>query len=93
MQKRGGDMAKAQNEKVNKAYELFKKGYKLKDIASKLECAEGTVRSWKKRYNWSDATQRKNKCNVAKENNKKVIIQKESKESIAEEVKEVLENA
>ena len=92
MQKRGGDMAKAQNEKVNKAYELFKKGYKLKDIASKLECAEGTVRSWKKRYNWESATQRKNKCNVAKENNNKTDIKKESKEPIAEEVKEVLEN-
>ena len=85
-------MARAPNEKVNKAYELFKEGYKLKDIASKLEVAEGTVRSWKKRYNWESATQRKNKCNVAKENNNKTDIKKESKEPIAEEVKEVLEN-
>ena len=85
-------MARAPNKKVNKAYELFKEGYKLKDIASKLEVAEGTVRSWKKRYNWESATQRKNKCNVAKENKKNNSRKKDIKEPIAEEVKEVLEN-
>lgn len=85
-------MAREPNERVSKAYELFKEGYKLKDIASELEVAEGTVRSWKKRYNWGDATQRKNKCNVAKENNNKNKIKKDVKEPIAEEVKEVLEN-
>lgn len=82
-------MARAPNKKVNKAYELFKEGYKLKDIASKLEVAEGTVRSWKKRYNWESATQRKNKCNVAKEKNSKKV---KNKEPIVEEVREVLEN-
>lgn len=82
-------MARAPNEKVNKAYELFKEGYKLKDIANKLEVAEGTVRSWKKRYDWESATQRKNKCNVAKENKSK---KSKKKEPIVEEVKEVLEN-
>ncbi|MDM0721924.1 terminase small subunit [Clostridium perfringens] len=84
-------MARAPNEKVNKAYELFKDKYRLKDIAKELEVAEGTVRSWKKRYNWNGATQRKNECNVAKEK-KKTNIKKEIKEPIAEEVKEVLEN-
>ena len=82
-------MARAPNEKVNKAYELFKEGYKLKDIASKLEVAEGTVRSWKKRYNWKSATQRKNKCNVVKEKNSKKA---KKKKPVSEEVKEVLEN-
>lgn len=85
-------MAREPNEKVSKAYKLFKEGYKLKDIASELEVAEGTVRSWKKRYNWGDATQRKNKCNVAKENNNKNKIKKDIKEPVVEEVKEVLEN-
>lgn len=85
-------MAREPNERVSKAYELFKEGYKLKDIASELEVAEGTVRSWKKRYNWGDATQRKNKCNVAKENNNKNKIKKDIKEPVVEEVKEVLEN-
>ncbi|WP_368235668.1 phage terminase small subunit-related protein [Clostridium perfringens] len=80
------------NKKLDKAYELFKDGCKLKDIEGELEVAEGIVRSWKKTYNWVGATQRKNKCNVAKENNKKVVIRKEDKEPIAEEVKEVLEN-
>lgn len=85
-------MAREPNERVSKAYELFKAGYKLKDIASELEVAEGTVRSWKKRYNWGDATQRKDKCNVAKENNNKNKIKKDIKETVVEEVKEVLEN-
>ncbi|XZM33930.1 terminase small subunit [Clostridium perfringens] len=86
-------MARAPNENVNKAYELFKEGYMLKDIAIKLEVAEGTVRSWKKRYNWESATQRKNKCNVAKENNKNNRVKKDIKEPIVEEVNEVLQNA
>ncbi len=86
-------MARAPNENVNKAYELFKEGYMLKDIAIKLEVAEGTVRSWKKRYNWESATQRKNKCNVAKENNKNNRVKKDIKEPIVEEVNEVVQNA
>ena len=86
-------MARAPNENVNKAYELFKEGYMLKDIAIKLEVAEGTVRSWKKRYNWESATQRKNKCNVAKESNKNNRVKKDIKEPIVEEVNEVLQNA
>ncbi|EOU1903129.1 MAG: terminase small subunit [Clostridium perfringens] len=84
-------MARAPNKKVNKAYELFKERYKLKDIANELEVAEGTVRSWKRRYNWEGATQRKNKCNVAKEENK-TNIKREIKEPVAKEVKEVLGN-
>lgn len=86
-------MARALNENVDKAYELFKEGYMLKDIAIKLDVAEGTVRSWKKRYNWESATQRKNKCNVAKENNKNNRVKKDIKEPIVEEVNEVLQNA
>ncbi|WP_195238459.1 terminase small subunit [Clostridium perfringens] len=86
-------MPKVRSPNIEAAQDLFKKGYKLKDIASQLGVAEGTVRSWKKRYNWESATQHKNKCNVAKENNKNNRRKKDIKKPIEEEVKEVLENA
>lgn len=92
-------MARAPNEKLNKALSLYQKGYKLVDIAKELDIPVGTIRSWKNRYKWScdegcdeSATlqkDNKNKCNVA---NKKVNKKSTNKESIAEEVKVVLEN-
>lgn len=86
-------MPRVRSPNIEAAHDLFKKGYKLKDIASQLGVAEGTVRSWKRRYNWESATQHKNKCNVAKENNKNNRRKKDIKKPIEEEVKEVLENA
>ena len=50
-------MARAPDERVNKAKELFDQGFKLIEIARTLEVSEGTVRSWKSRYKWN--------CNVA----------------------------
>lgn len=50
-------MARAPDERVNKAKELFDQGLKLIEIARTLEVSEGTVRSWKSRYKWN--------CNVA----------------------------
>ena len=64
-------MARAPNEKVNKALSLYQKGYKLVDIAKELDIPVGTIRSWKNRYHWdydNNATLQKkeeNKCNVA----------------------------
>jgi len=52
-----------------RAEELYKSGMKLVEIASQLNVSEGTVRSWKNRYNFgekSNATLRKNNRNVAK---------------------------
>ena len=89
-------MARAPNEKLNKALSLYQKGYKLVDIAKELDIPVGTIRSWKNRYKWScdeRATLQKDnkkKCNVAKE---KVNKKSKKKEPIADEVKEVLENA
>lgn len=63
MAKRGID------ERVNQAFELFKQGKKLVEIASQLNMPEGTVRSWKSRYKWDEdnnATLQKDKRNVAK---------------------------
>ncbi|WP_283706906.1 terminase small subunit [Clostridium perfringens] len=82
-------MARAPNENVNKAYELFKKGYKLIDISKELDIPSSTVRRWKKTYNWDNERSDKNSERSLKKNNKKI----KKKEPIAEEVNEVLQNA
>jgi uncharacterized protein YjcR len=53
-------MARAPNVKVDKAYELFKQGYKLIDISKELDIPDGTVRRWKKTYNWNNERSDKN---------------------------------
>lgn len=61
-------MPKQRSPDSYKAEELYKSGMKLVEIASQLNVSEGTVRSWKNRYRFdgSNATLRKNDCNVAK---------------------------
>lgn len=59
-------MARAPDERVNRAKELFDQGMKLIEIAKTLQVSEGTVRSWKSRYKWDNATLQKGKRNVAK---------------------------
>lgn len=61
-------MARAPDERAEKAFKLYQQGLKLIEIARQLEVPEGTVRSWKNRYKWSNATLQKNNCNVAKRN-------------------------
>lgn len=64
-------MPKAKDARADRAFELYKQGLTLKEIAEQLTVAEGTVRSWKNRYRWEgdgNATLRKNECNVAIEN-------------------------
>ena len=60
-------MARAPDQRVEQARELYAKGLKLIEIAGTLGVPEGTVRSWKNRYDWDNATLQKNKRNVAKE--------------------------
>lgn len=47
-------MARSPNDKVDKAYKLYKKGLKLVEIARKLDVPDGTVRRWKKTYEWDN---------------------------------------
>lgn len=64
-------MPKQRSPDSYKAEELYKQGMKLVEIASQLNVSEGTVRSWKNRYNFdgkSVATLQKNNRNVAKKN-------------------------
>jgi phage terminase small subunit len=78
-------LARAPNEKVSKAKSLYlNDGRQLVEIADILGVAPGTVRSWKNRYKWDDATQR-DKRNVAEE-------KKQKKDRIPPAVKSVMEN-
>ncbi len=71
-------MARAPDQRVIEAAELYRKGLKLIEIASQLNLPEGTVRSWKNRYKWDNATLQSDKRNVAKDkggqpNNKNAV--------------------
>lgn len=58
-------MPKQRSPDSYQAEEMYRSGMKLVEIASQLNVSEGTVRSWKNRYEWS-ATLQKGKRNVAK---------------------------
>jgi phage terminase small subunit len=47
-------LPKAKDARADKAFEMYKQGLKLIEIANQLGIAEGTVRSWKNRYKWDD---------------------------------------
>ncbi|QHQ61380.1 hypothetical protein Ana3638_11850 [Anaerocolumna sedimenticola] len=53
-------MARAPDERYNQAYELFKSGMKLVEIASQLNLPEGTVRRWKSTHKWDNERSDKN---------------------------------
>lgn len=84
-------MPKAKDARADKAFEMYKQGLKLVEIANQLGVAEGTVRSWKNRYKWAgdNATLQRSKRNVAK-NSKTLIKNKES--PVAHEVESVMKN-
>ena len=81
-------MARAPNEKVSEAYELYKKGYKLIEISRELDIPDGTVRRWKKTYGWDSERSQNNKERSNKKINKKNV----KRELIADKVKAVIEN-
>ena len=58
-------MARAPDVRMEQARELFLEGKKLIEISELLKIPEGTIRSWKNRYDWDNATLQK-KRNVAK---------------------------
>ena len=44
----------ARNPLIDKAYEMYKSGMKLVNIADQLGCSAATIRTWKNRYKWDD---------------------------------------
>ena len=59
-------MARAPDVRMEQARELFLEGKKLIEISELLKIPEGTIRSWKNRYDWDNATLQKEKRNVAR---------------------------
>ena len=59
-------MARAPDARAEQAKELFLSGKKLIEISELMKIPEGTIRSWKNRYKWDNATLQKSKRNVAK---------------------------
>ena len=71
-------MARAPDTRAEQAKKMFLSGKKLIEISETLKIPEGTVRSWKNRYKWDNATLQKNNRNVAKKrggqpNNKNAV--------------------
>jgi phage terminase small subunit len=81
-------LARAPDQRAKQAKALYDKGLKLIDIANQLGIPEGTVRSWKNRYNW-DCNVAKEKRNVAKTKKNKKQNQKEPS---VDEVSSIIEN-
>lgn len=81
-------MARAPDVRAEQAKTLYDKGLKLIDIANQLGIPEGTVRSWKNRYNWD--------CNVAKEKRNVAKAKKNKKQNQEEpsvdEVSSIIDN-
>lgn len=67
-------MAARKNPLADKAYELYKSGMKLVDIADQLGKPEGTIRRWKNTYDWdserSDCKANENERSKRTENKK-----------------------
>ncbi len=88
-------MPKAKDARADKAFEMYKQGLKLIEIANQLGIAEGTVRSWKNRYKWDDGgnatlqKKEKKERNVAKESKQAKRVKKEP---VAHEVETVIQN-
>ena len=80
----------ARNTKIDEAKELYHKGFKLIEIANKLDIPEGTIRSWKNRYKWDDKNATlQDKRNVAKDKN---LPQQEKDKATTKEIDSILEN-
>ena len=84
-------MAAKKNPLSDKAYEMYKQGMKLVDIAAQLGCSPATVRTWKNRNKWDEGgsetfqKKRETKRNVSTKK-KKVEI------SVEDGTRETLQN-
>ncbi|EJT6665857.1 phage portal protein [Clostridium perfringens] len=92
-------MARARSPNRDKGFEIYKDhnaNIKLIDIAKELNIKDSLIRKWKSQDNWDEKLKGAlpiSKSNVTNQNQNKTNIKKDIKEPIAEEVKEVLENA
>ncbi|ELC8458784.1 MAG: terminase small subunit [Clostridium perfringens] len=91
-------MARARSPNRDKAFDIYKDHYgdiKLIDIAKELNIKDSLIRKWKSQDSWDEKLKGAlpiSKSNVTNQIENKTNIKKDSKEPIAEEVKEVLGN-
>lgn len=69
LEKGSEDMPRAPDRRIDDAKKMFDEGKKLVEIARTLGICEGTVRSWKNRYQWdcNVAIKEKQRCGKKKE--------------------------
>lgn len=76
-------LARGPNENAEKAYELYKQGMKLVEIASQLNIPPGTVRRWKSTYKWDgERSDKKSERSVKKNSMKKEVFDDGIKETM-----------
>lgn len=78
-------MARAPDERIEQARQLYLEGKKLVEIASQLNLPEGTVRRWKYTHKWDSERSDKNSERSEKKKTRK-------KKAAASEVEQVIEN-
>ena len=81
-------MARAPDERITQAKELYLKGMKLVEIASQLNLPEGTVRRWKSTYKWDSERSGKNSERSVKRSEQNKI----EKKTVVKEVESVMKN-
>lgn len=93
-------MARAPDERVEKARKLYQKGKKLSEIAAKLGVPSGTVRRWKSTYKWDEMQEsecsesEQKRSDKSERSDKKANAQKEEKEkAINEELELISKNS
>lgn len=82
-------MAAKKNPLSDKAYELYKSGMKLVDIAVKLDVPPGTVRRWKSTHNWDGE---RSECDTNRKSERSAKKKVEKKQVIDDGTKETLQN-
>ncbi len=82
-------MVAKKNPLIDKAYDLYKSGMKLVDIASQLNCSSATIRTWKNRYKWdeneNETFQKKNETKRNVSRKKTVLIDDGTRETLQNE--------
>lgn len=76
-------MAAKKNPLSDKAYEMYKQGMKLVDIAAELDVPPGTVRRWKSTHGWeSERSESRSERSDKKRAEKKPIVDDGTKETL-----------
>ena len=82
-------MAAKKNPLSDKAYELYKQGMKLVDIAAELEVPPGTVRRWKSTHGWDGE---RSECDTSKKSERSGKKRTGKKPTIDDGTRETLQN-